>query len=123
VTRTIGPVETAGTVIDRYQLLQKIGEGGLAGQKEYADAEPLLLGGYQGMAVQKSRMLVAEWYHLDRARDWIVELYEGWGKPTNAATGGVSENDRRLEYRQDAQMARCFEARQRRQPGPRPQSG
>jgi eukaryotic-like serine/threonine-protein kinase len=57
----------------------------LAGQKKYADAEPLLLGGYQGMAAQKARMLVADWYHLDRARDWTVQLYEAWGKPASAA--------------------------------------
>ena len=57
----------------------------LAGQKKYAEAEPLLLSGYQGMATGKDRMAVADWYHLDRASEWIVRLYEDWGKPEKAA--------------------------------------
>ena len=57
----------------------------LAGQKKYAEAEPLLLGGYQGMMARKERMAVADWYHLDLARDWIVKLYQAWGKPEKAA--------------------------------------
>ena len=57
----------------------------LAGQKEYAEAEPLLLEGYQGMAARKDRMGVPDWYHLYRARDWLVQLYQAWGKPGKAA--------------------------------------
>ena len=26
-----------------------------------------------------------DWYHLDRAREWIVQLYQAWGKPGKAA--------------------------------------
>ncbi|HKE28328.1 MAG TPA: serine/threonine-protein kinase, partial [Bryobacteraceae bacterium] len=58
---------------------------GLSGQKRYAEAEPLLLEGYQGMLTRKGRMPVPGWYHLDRAREWIVELYRAWGKPMKAA--------------------------------------
>jgi hypothetical protein len=57
----------------------------LAGQKKYAEAEPLLLEGYQGMAARKDRMAMLDRYHMDRARGWIVELYEVWGKPEKAA--------------------------------------
>jgi tetratricopeptide (TPR) repeat protein/predicted Ser/Thr protein kinase len=57
----------------------------LAGQKKYAEAESLLLSGYQGMAVRKGRIAVPDWYHLDRAREWIVQLYQAWGKPGKAA--------------------------------------
>jgi eukaryotic-like serine/threonine-protein kinase len=57
----------------------------LAGQKKYAEAEPLLLEGYQGMLTRKERMGVPNWYHLDRAREWIVQLYLDWGKPEKAA--------------------------------------
>ena len=57
----------------------------LAGQKKYAEAEPLLLEGYQGMRARKDRIAVPDWYHLDRARGGIVQLYEQWGKPEKAA--------------------------------------
>ena len=57
----------------------------LAGEKKYAEAEPLLLGGYQGMQARKERMAFADHYHLDRAQEWLVELYQAWGKPAKAA--------------------------------------
>jgi serine/threonine protein kinase/tetratricopeptide (TPR) repeat protein len=57
----------------------------LAGQKKYAEAEPLLLDGYQGMAARKERIRVPDWYHLDRAREWIAKLYQAWEKPDKAA--------------------------------------
>ena len=57
----------------------------LAGEKKYAEAEPLLLEGYQGMADRKDRIGVADRYHLDRALEWIVRLYGTWGKPEKAA--------------------------------------
>ncbi|MEW5974533.1 MAG: serine/threonine-protein kinase [Acidobacteriota bacterium] len=57
----------------------------LAGQKKYAEAEPLLLESYRGMAERKDRMGVLNSYHLDRARDWIIRLYRSWGKAEQAA--------------------------------------
>ena len=57
----------------------------LSGQKKYAEAEPLLLEGYRGMAARKDRMAAADRYHLDRAREWIVQLYKDWGKTQKAA--------------------------------------
>jgi hypothetical protein len=57
----------------------------VAGQKKYAEAEPLLLEGYQGMVVRKDKMEIGDRYHLDRAREWIVQLYQAWGKPEKAA--------------------------------------
>jgi hypothetical protein len=56
----------------------------LAGQKKYAEAEPLLLEGYQGMAPRKKLIPVPDWYHLDRAREWIAQLYQAWGQPEKA---------------------------------------
>ena len=64
----------------------------LAGQKKYAEAESLLLEGYQGMAARKGRIAVPDWYHLDRSRKWIVELYEGRGKPEKAAKWQRKQN-------------------------------
>ena len=56
----------------------------LSGQKKYPEAEPLLLKGYHGMAALQDRMAVSDRYHLDRAREWLVQLYEAWGKPDKA---------------------------------------
>jgi eukaryotic-like serine/threonine-protein kinase len=47
----------------------------LAGEKRYAEAEPLLINGYRGMAALKEWMKVEDWYHLDRAREWIAQLH------------------------------------------------
>jgi tetratricopeptide (TPR) repeat protein len=57
----------------------------LAGQKKYAEAEPLLLEGYRGMAERKDEIGAPDWYHLDHAREWIVQLYQAWGKPAKAS--------------------------------------
>jgi len=57
----------------------------LTGEKKYAEAEPLLLEGYQGMVARESQMTAGDHYHLDRAREWIVQLYKNWGKPEKAA--------------------------------------
>ena len=57
----------------------------LAGQKRYGEAEPLLLEGYQGMMARKDRMEVPDWYHGDLAREWVVQLYQAWGKPEKVA--------------------------------------
>jgi eukaryotic-like serine/threonine-protein kinase len=57
----------------------------LAGQKKYAEAEPLLLEGYQGMLERKDRIAVPDRYHLDRAREWLVQLYRAVGQFAKAA--------------------------------------
>jgi tetratricopeptide (TPR) repeat protein len=57
----------------------------LAGQKEYAEAEPLLLKGYRGMAARQTKIGGPDLYRLDRAGEWIVQLYRAWGKPDLAA--------------------------------------
>jgi non-specific serine/threonine protein kinase/serine/threonine-protein kinase len=57
----------------------------LAGQKKYAPAEPLLLEGYKGMVARKDRMAVPDRYHMERAREWIVRIYQAWDKPEKAA--------------------------------------
>jgi tetratricopeptide (TPR) repeat protein len=57
----------------------------LAGEKNYAEGEPLLLEGYQGMLARKNRIDVPEYYYLDLVHKWLVDLYEAWGKPEKAA--------------------------------------
>ena len=71
----------------------------LAGQKKYAEAEPLLLEGYEGMTARKGRIAVFHWYYMDLARDWIAELYRAWGKPKKAAAKKKATARARSELR------------------------
>jgi serine/threonine protein kinase/tetratricopeptide (TPR) repeat protein len=57
----------------------------LAGQAKYAAAERLLLEGHQGMVARKDQTGADEAYDLRSVRQWLVELYQAWGKPTKAA--------------------------------------
>lgn len=57
----------------------------LAGEKKYGEAEPLLLEGYQGVLARKERIDAPDLYHLERAREWLVEMYAEWGKPEKSA--------------------------------------
>jgi len=73
----------------------------LAGEKKYAEGELLLLEGYQGMLAREDRIDVPEHYYLDRAHEWLVDLYEAWGKPEKAAewrakptTGGLGSSSK-----------------------------
>ncbi len=57
----------------------------LAGEKKYAEGEPQLLEGYQGMLARKERIDTPDRYHLQLAHEWLVQLYKDWGKPEKAA--------------------------------------
>ena len=56
-----------------------------AGRKKYAEAEPLLVEGYQGILARKDRVAVPDRYHLQGAHEWVIQLYQAWGKPEKAA--------------------------------------
>jgi len=68
----------------RYRAASLLGAS-VAGQKKYADAEPLLVEGYQGMLARKDRIGGPDRYYLDRAHAWVVQLYQARGKPEKAA--------------------------------------
>ncbi|HXJ92282.1 MAG TPA: tetratricopeptide repeat protein, partial [Terriglobia bacterium] len=68
----------------RFRAESLVGES-LAGEKKYAEAEPLLVEGYEGMLARKDRMGVPDRYHLELAHQWVVQLYQDWGKPDKAA--------------------------------------
>ena len=68
----------------RYRAASLLGAS-LAGEKKYAEAEPLLLEGYRGMLARKEKIDAYDLYHLDLARKWIIQLYQAWGKPEKAA--------------------------------------
>jgi serine/threonine protein kinase/tetratricopeptide (TPR) repeat protein len=68
----------------RYRSASLLGRS-LSGQKKYAAAEPLLLEGVRGMDARKQQIAVPDRYYLERVREWLVQLYQAWGKPAQAA--------------------------------------
>jgi eukaryotic-like serine/threonine-protein kinase len=71
----------AKTPPSRLGAIQRILGGSLAGQKKYAEAEPFLLG---GMKLLESDPTSSPSYLID-CRDRLIQLYDAWGKPEEAA--------------------------------------
>jgi eukaryotic-like serine/threonine-protein kinase len=57
----------------------------LAGQQKYAEAEPLLLAGFDGMKQREASIPPSAKYRLTQAQEWLVQLYDAWGKHDKAA--------------------------------------
>lgn len=57
----------------------------LLGQKKYAEAEPELLRADEGLKAREARIPAASRKIVAETVDWIVRLYEAWGKPDRAA--------------------------------------
>jgi hypothetical protein len=55
--------------------------GALLGQKKYADAEPLLLAGYEGMKQREQTIPPQGQVRLPEALDRLIELYTATDKP------------------------------------------
>jgi eukaryotic-like serine/threonine-protein kinase len=68
----------------RYHCQSLLGAS-LAGQKKYAEAEPLLLSGYEGMLQREATIPWGRRSALKHGAEWIVQLYQRWGKPEKAA--------------------------------------
>jgi eukaryotic-like serine/threonine-protein kinase len=64
----------------RYDLTSMLG-GALLGQKKYAEAEPLLLKGYEGMKAREKTIPPESRYRLHESLDRLVALYTATGKP------------------------------------------
>jgi hypothetical protein len=64
----------------------------LLGQKNYAEAEPMLRDGYLRMKrqpeVEGAVRTPLDRRYLIEALEWLVQLYEEWGKPAQAAEWG-----------------------------------
>ena len=59
--------------------------GSLLGQKKFADAEPLILAGYEGMKAREGKIPALGKPPLAEAAKRVVRLYEDWGKSEQAA--------------------------------------
>jgi serine/threonine protein kinase len=57
----------------------------LLGQKKYANAEPLLLRGFEGMKQREAKILPQDKIRLTNALERLVQLYEATGKKDEAA--------------------------------------
>jgi tetratricopeptide (TPR) repeat protein len=57
----------------------------LVGQKKYAEAEPLLIAGYEGMKVREAKIPTALKARMKVAVERLVSLYEATGKADEAA--------------------------------------
>jgi tetratricopeptide (TPR) repeat protein len=69
----------------RFRALSQVGAS-LLGQERYAEAEPLLLEGYNGLSARASKIPAnLRTTHLTSAARWLAELYEGWDKKDQAA--------------------------------------
>ncbi len=59
--------------------------GALLGQKKYADAEPLLLAGYEGMKQREKTIPPPGKVRIPEAVERLVQLYEAMDKKDDAA--------------------------------------
>jgi eukaryotic-like serine/threonine-protein kinase len=57
----------------------------LSGQGKYAEAEPLLVHGYEGMKQRAATIPTNGKARLTEALERLVQLYDDWGKPDEAA--------------------------------------
>jgi eukaryotic-like serine/threonine-protein kinase len=69
---------------ERYWSQNLLGAS-LAGQSQYAEAESLLVSGYQGMLQREAAIPLEDRLVLSQAGERIVQLYEKWEKPEKAA--------------------------------------
>ncbi|PWU10955.1 MAG: hypothetical protein C5B51_03515 [Terriglobia bacterium] len=68
----------------RYSTEALLGSS-LAGQEKYAEAEPLLISGYQGLTERAAVIPAESRYAIREALERIIQLYQDWGKPEKAA--------------------------------------
>ena len=70
---------------DIYSLSDKSLLGGcLLSQKKYAEAEPQLLAGYEGMKQREQKMYAQDKFLLTEALERLVQLYEATGNKARA---------------------------------------
>jgi serine/threonine protein kinase len=67
-----------------FDTRSKLGAALLA-QKQYAEAEPLLIQGYEGMRQREAKIPVPSKVRLTQALERLVELYDAWGKNEETA--------------------------------------
>jgi eukaryotic-like serine/threonine-protein kinase len=67
----------------RFHSMSQLGAA-LVGEKKYAEAEPLLLAGYDGLKTRQSKIPAHFQSRQAEAGAWIIALYDTWGKKDTA---------------------------------------
>ena len=70
----------------RYYVMSLLGAS-LSGQKKYADAQPFLLQGYEGLQQRQASLppYLNAPRRITESLERLVQLYDAWGKPAQAA--------------------------------------
>jgi tetratricopeptide (TPR) repeat protein/tRNA A-37 threonylcarbamoyl transferase component Bud32 len=68
----------------RYGVTAYLGSA-LLSQARYAEAEPLVLSGYEGLKARAARIPAPERFRLPSSACRVIDLYEAWGHPETAA--------------------------------------
>ena len=89
--------EAESVARDALQILEKTNPGNwgryhvqsllgaiLTSEKRYAEAEPLLISGYDGMVQRKATIPNPDKPDVAEAGNWTVQLYQAWGRPEKA---------------------------------------
>jgi hypothetical protein len=59
--------------------------GAMLGQKKYAEAEPLLIRGYEGLQARKATIPPPDRHRVAEVVEQTIQLYEAWNQPEKAA--------------------------------------
>jgi serine/threonine protein kinase len=86
VLREAAAIRERATADDwrRYDAMSLLG-GALLGQGRHAEAEPSIVAAYEGMKAREAQITAQQKLHLRKAAERVVHLYEGWGRPEEAA--------------------------------------
>ena len=79
-----GPGEVQPDEWSTFNTRSQLG-GSLLGQKRYAEAEPLIVSGYEGMKARVARIPPPARPRLAEGAERVIRLYEKWGKKDRAA--------------------------------------
>jgi eukaryotic-like serine/threonine-protein kinase len=76
--------KTASTSVAKFIVLSELGTA-LLGQRKFADAEPMLVQGYEGLKAREGQMAPPDRRRVVERGEQVVRLYEIWGQPEKAA--------------------------------------
>jgi hypothetical protein len=90
----------------RFDLQAALGEA-LAGQGRYADAEPLLLAGYEGLQAREAKLPPEARSRPGEVLGFLARFYEDRGKPDEAAAWRARAGERRKAAERVGQLRKA----------------